>query len=217
MPSAERAKLAMEQPEGIRRDSTHIVVLSPRADSIALDLGRRLLGESIIVRQGAGVHNAVSKFSSVLLLEATDSLILVSHSATATIEILSARTGRTLRNIELSMPRRALDADNRAAFVRTSRMSEPVLKVMPYPDRMPFFESVHWAHDGIVRVRRFVAPLDSTAQWLSLTTSGQLLSIIDLPAKARALDFDRDRVLLVERDADDLEYLALYKLIPAKR
>jgi hypothetical protein len=82
---------------------------------------------------------------------------------------------------------------------------------------MPYFDALRWSYDRVVRLRRYVAPLDSTAQWLSLTPTGQLLSVIDIPAKARVLDFDRDRVLIVERDADDLEYLSLYKLIPSKR
>jgi len=59
--------------------------------------------------------------------------------------------------------------------------------------------------------------LTALAQWLRLTLSGQLLSLVDLPAKARVRDFDRDRVLPVERDADELEYLAVYKLVPRTR
>ena len=74
-----------------------------------------------------------------------------------------------------------------------------------------------WSYDRVVRLRRHVGPLDSKAQWLSFSPTGQLLSTIDLPVKARVRDFDRDRVIVVERDADDLEYLAFYKLIPAKR
>ena len=58
-----------------------------------------------------------------------------------------------------------------------------------------------------------MTPLDSSAQWLSITPTGRLLSVIEVPAKIRVLDFDGDRVLVVERDADDLEYVALYRLV----
>ena len=165
-------------------------------------------------------------FGSSLLLEAADSLVLLTQSDAAQIEVLSARSGRLLRTVAFGLtPRAVTDRDKedfasrRRAGARHNggdiavRGAEAYLKLMTYPDRMPYFDALRSFFDGVVRLRRYVTPLDSSAQWLSITPTGRLLSIIDVPAKIRVLDFDGDRVLVVERDADDLEYVALYRLV----
>ncbi len=216
MPTPERQRLNTQQ-EGLRRDSTRLVILSAQADSIALDLGKRPSGETLLVRDHDRVIVTGRPFSSRLLIEGADSLVVFSPGTVPSVEMISSRTGRSVRTLKLDLPQREVTARDRDDFVRSRRRTEPVLKAMTYPEHMPYFDALRWSYDRVVRLRRYVAPLDSTAQWLSLTPSGQLLSVIDLPAKARVLDFDRDRVLLVERDADDLEYLARYKLVPSKR
>ncbi len=213
--------------EGIRREKARVVILSPRGDSITRDLGERLFGETVIARTGEAVVFTSRAFGAEHLLEGGDSVFFSIQTDSPSVEVVGARTGRQLRALKFDVPRRAVAARHREEFARERRAqareprwrqnTEAYLKIMPYPNQMPYFDALRWSYDRVVRLRRYVAPLDSTAQWLSLTATGQLLSLIDLPAKARVLDFDRDRVLLVERDADDLEYLALYKLVPSKR
>jgi len=218
MPTPELARERLKQPAGIRNDSSRLVVLNARANHIATDFGRRKSGYKIIVRlNDTTIVTATPAFAPGMLIDAADSLVLLTDGATASLEVLSARTAARLRAIRFDLPRRPVTAEDRAAFVRSKRNTEDVLKVMPYPDFMPYFDLLHVSYDGVVRLRRYVTRRDSRAQWLSFTRMGQFLSVVDVPAKARVLDFDRDRVLVVERDADDLEYLALYKLIPSKR
>ncbi|MGQ0642097.1 MAG: hypothetical protein ACT4P6_15215 [Gemmatimonadaceae bacterium] len=125
-----------------------------------------------------------------------------------------------------SLTPRAVTARDRDEFIRSRRAAarteiakqgaEAYLKIMPYPERMPFFDALRQSLDGTLRLRRYKAALDTSAQWLSLTSAGLLLSVIDVPASARVLDFAADRVLVAERDADDLEYVAVYTLVPKK-
>ncbi|HEV8365403.1 MAG TPA: hypothetical protein VGQ52_17935 [Gemmatimonadaceae bacterium] len=217
--------------EGITRDSTHIVILAANGAEIVKDLGKRPSTELMMARQGAGWVHTVRAFSAGVLMEGGDSLVFILEADGAQLDVLSASTGRQLRKIVLNLTPREVTERDREEFARSRRDgaargpnpaiakqgTEAYLKLMTYPRYMPYFDALRWSYDRVVRLKRYVAPVDSRAQWLSLTTGGQLLSVIDIPAKARVLDFDRDRVLIVERDADDLEYLALYKLIPSKR
>lgn len=217
--------------EGITQDSTRIVVLAANGSDIVRDLGKRPSGELLLARLGEGWVHTARAFSAGLLMEGGDSLVFILQAERAQLDVISARTGRQLRQIALNLTPREVTERDRAEFARSRRdgaargpnpaialqSTEAYLKLMTYPRHMPYFDALRWSYDRVVRLKRFVAPLDSTAQWLGLTATGRLLSTVEVPAKARVLDFDRDRVLLVERDADDVQYLALYKLIPGKR
>lgn len=220
----------IQRAEGITRDTTRLVILSARGDAVALDLGKRPSGETVVVRHDGVYTMTMRAFGSSLLLEAADSLVLLAQSDAARVEVLSARSGRLLRTVAFGLTPRAVtdrDKEDFASRRRTGarrnggdiavRGAEAYLKLMTYPDRMPYFDALRWSFDGVVRLRRYVTPLDSAAQWLSVTPTGRLLSVIDVPAKIRVLDFDRDRVLVLERDADDLEYVAVYVLTPRRQ
>jgi hypothetical protein len=217
--------------EGVTRDSIHVVVLSANGAAVAQDLGTWPSGETVLARHDSGSTVTARAFSARLLLEGGDSLIFMLQAERPRIDVRRWVDGRKLRTIDFSLTPRAVtnrDIDEYAQSARAGarrgqaaaiavRGTEAYLKIMTYPEHMPYFDALRWSYDHLVRLRRYAAPRDSTAQWLSLTPTGELHSVIDIPGKARVLDFDRDRVLIVERDADDLEYLALYKLIPSKR
>jgi hypothetical protein len=216
---------ARVRPEGIVRDSSRTIILAANAAAVVQDLGRRAGSETVIAHFGGDRYAMTARaFTASDLMEGADTLVLTMNSESALLTVLSVRGGRLLRTVRIDIPSRDVTRRDREEFVRQlrartrdPRIRDAFLRVMTYPEKMPFVDALRWSYDRVVRLRRYVAPLDSTAQWLSLTPTGQLLSVIDIPAKARVLDFDRDRVLIVERDADDLEYLSLYKLIPSKR
>lgn len=226
MLTPQEQKHGSQRAEGITRDTTRLVVLSARGDAVSLDLGKRPSGETVVVRHDGAQTMTMRAFGSTLLVEAADSFVLLAQSDAARIEVLSAHSGRLLRTIDFGLRPRAVtdrDKEDFASRRRTGarrnggdiavRGAEAYLKLMTYPDRMPYFDALRRSFDGVVRLRRYVTPLDSSAHWLNITPAGRLLSVIDVSAKIRVLDFDGDRVLVVERDADDLEYVALYRLV----
>jgi hypothetical protein len=213
-----------DRPEGIVRDTSRTLVLAANATTILRDFGTRQGGETIVAHFGRGFATRARPFGAADLLEAGDTFIFCVSGESSRLAVLDVRSGRLVREARIELAPRVVTTRDRGEWERQLRaqsrdpqIRDAFLRVMTYPTQMPYFDALRWSYDRVVRLRRYVAPLDSTAQWLSLTPTGQLLSVIDIPAKARVLDFDRDRVLIVERDADDLEYLSLYKLIPSKR
>jgi hypothetical protein len=220
----------VQRTEGITRDTTRLVILAARGDAVAKDFGNRPSGGSAVARLEGVWVMAVPAFAADLLLEGGDSLVYVVPGGASRVEVLSAGTTRLLRTVAFDLTPRAVTARDKDEFVRgrragsqknggdrALRMTDAYLKIMPYPERMPYFDALRWSFDGVVRLRRYATPSDSSAQWISITPHGRLLSVIDVPTKLRVLDFNGDRVLVVERDADDVEYLAVYVLVPRRR
>jgi hypothetical protein len=215
---------ARERPEGITRDSGRVVILSPSGDVVERDLGFRRGGETVVARQQGMFSMMARAFSSGHLLDAGDTLLFEMHGDRPRLQVLSTRSGKLLRSVDLALTPRNVTARDRDAYVRSLRATirnpdreRAFLRVMTFPEQMPIVDALRWSFDNVVWLRRYVARHDSSAQWISLTADGRLLSLVDLPGTMRVLDFDRNRILVVERDADDLEYVLLYDLVAKKR
>ncbi|MGH7695090.1 MAG: hypothetical protein ACRENH_08915, partial [Gemmatimonadaceae bacterium] len=139
------------QREGVRRDSTRIVVLAPDGANVVMDLGRRLIGETVVARSGQGWIHTAPAFGPSLLMEGGDSLVFLLQTDAPTFDVLRGRSGQKVRTISMSLTPRAVTQRDRDEFARARRTgaakgpnaalavkgTEDYLKVMKYPDKMP--------------------------------------------------------------------------------
>jgi hypothetical protein len=84
---------------------------------------------------------------------------------------------------------------------------------LPFADRFPSHGTLVARTDGGCWMKDFIRPgMDPSNRWRILGPAGLPEGFIDLPLSADVLWVSPDRVLLVERDELDVEYVRLYTL-----
>ncbi len=95
------------------------------------------------------------------------------------------------------------------------RQLERSNEIRPVPDRIPATRSVLADREGNGWVELAAVPgADGPAVWIVLTPEGRVVRRVELPRRMTLADVAADRILVVERDDFDLEYVRLYELVP---
>lgn len=105
-----------------------------------------------------------------------------------------------------------------AATPQMKAMMERMVAEMPFPARMPTYERFESDGDGVLWIKRYPRPSDSTEVWSALTTAGAYYGPVELPPRVRLRSITREAIFCVWRDADDVEHVRKYsyKLVASR-
>ncbi len=90
------------------------------------------------------------------------------------------------------------------------------LDAVPYPSRMPVFETLLWDSVGRLWVQRYLAanaaPREGSRNWDVLLPDGRWIDSVRMPAGLRVLDISADQVVGVVVDADGAEIVQIHAI-----
>jgi hypothetical protein len=117
-----------------------------------------------------------------------------------------AITATDVRAFQDSVLSAASGADRQQAFVLLDRLP-------PHPETYPAFAGeLRVDGDQDLWVRESTPPETQQSAWSVFSREGKLLGNVELPVRAKLLDVGTDYVLILRRDALDVEYVELYRL-----
>ncbi len=93
------------------------------------------------------------------------------------------------------------------------RALERQAREAPMPDTHPVFEAFFVARTGELWVRLASGAEDTTWRFDVFSPAGELEAVVEMPRLHRVLDIGEDHVLGVARDAFDVEYVELYRIM----
>ena len=89
---------------------------------------------------------------------------------------------------------------------------EVLVKGLYRPRYLPPVEGIVVGRDGTIWLRRETVPGSETAWYQALSSAGDPLGTIRLPATDRLVEADSNRLWIVTKDADEIPYLAWYRV-----
>lgn len=216
---------------GVRRDSAAVVVFgteSARPALIGAFPGREVV---ISLEDGRAVMTR-RPFGADLMAVTRDSLVVVSEQDEPRLREYSA-TGELRRTSILPGPGdRTLHASDIEDYVEASLDGVPPedrpagrsdIEALPFPEQKPVFGRLLTDAAGNVWVGEWTRDEETARRWRVVDPRGVWLTDVTLPAGFRLLSVASDRLVGVERDALDTEYVVEYGLlrgtgmIPANR
>lgn len=215
------AGVARADRAGVRRDSALVVVFDSAGaliDTVGSFPGRELViriedGRGVMTTRPFGADLAVVTRDTAIVVGTQHEPVLEEYAAYGQLRrriVLPDRDERSIgeSDVEAYLERRLADVpEEDRADVRSD------LRTLPFPERKP-------AYGGLVvdaAHRLWIgewAPEGRTARrWSVVDAGGVLLGDVALPVGFRLLSVGADRVVGVERDELDTEYVVVYRLL----
>jgi hypothetical protein len=92
-------------------------------------------------------------------------------------------------------------------------MMSKQIDATPVAERVPVFEALMVDRDDRIWVQSFLRPGAEHQRWLVFDLRLETVAVVSLPAATRLFDASADTVLVLERDALDVEHVCLYALV----
>ena len=136
--------------------------------------------------------------------------------------------GRLLRSIRVAWPARPVGAEDREAWrewqlanLANWRNAPPRLRDQelerieqsPFAEVYPAYTVFDIGTTGEVWIELSRRPGDEVRQYLVLDAGGRVAGRVTLPPRVRPWQFGPDRIVAVARDDEDVEYLAVYRIL----
>jgi hypothetical protein len=189
-----------------------------RVDSLGSAPG--MLGAVRTMGSGMSLRPALFRLSTNYAV--AGDLLWIQRSDLAGLEV--QHIGRDgLAAITWREPRIATTEEHASAFIseRLRGMTDPDqrramrrdFETRPRPDSLPTTTDVVADASGAAWVARFLPPGSGDyVEWVVIRASGDVLRRVRIPRDMELLDVREDRLLVLQRDALDLEYVRVYAL-----
>lgn len=214
------AGVARATRAGVRRDSALVVVFDSAgrlSDTVGAFPGREVV---ISVENGRGVM-MTRPFGADLVAVTRDSLVIVGQQHVPRLEEYSA-AGELRRRIVLpDRGDRTLEDSDVESFLDDRLTDVPAeerpavrsdLASLPFPERKPAYGRLLADAQGHLWVGEWTGAESTVRRWSVVDGRGLWLGDVSLPGGFRLLSVARDRVVGVEQDEFDTEYIAVYPL-----
>lgn len=209
--------------EGITRGVGSVVLLRTDGRAVQRQLTTYRGGELVRARVGAGIVNMVHPLAFTTLVVGADASVYLSDTAVPEVRQVDVATGKERpiridvkpRRIESAVIREIRDR-LRASGAQTRQQrtaNEALVRKLTFEDHYPFFDRLLRSSAGWLFLRLFVAPPDTSASWVVLDPNGTATAVLRTPSALRVLSIGTDALLAVIRDGDDIERVAVYRIV----
>jgi hypothetical protein len=152
-------------------------------------------------------------FPSHITTAVVDSGVLIGGGPDHTIRFVDV-SGQTTSLFE-PPPGPLVEAEH-VEWLERERAGEPRVhppRRRPVPDRFPPYSRIVSGADGLLWLQGYAVPGASEIECLIVEPRRGLVARVAIPPRFRVYVFERERVLGIWRDEDDVEYIREYQLI----
>lgn len=215
--------LGADPPIRVERTLEHIFRVSADGSSVA-ELGTFLGVERAVVPSGPGgrLERRRRPFGRETVFAVAADRFYEGDNESYELRAYSM-AGQLLQIIRKHGANRAVTASDVAALEdsildgstgadRQQRLSF-LERLPPHPETYPAYAAeIYVDADAHLWVRESAPPESEYSAWSVFSPDGRLLGTVDLPVRGRLLDVGADYLLLLRRDALDVEYVEMYRL-----
>ncbi|MGD2122960.1 MAG: hypothetical protein PVJ76_14500, partial [Gemmatimonadota bacterium] len=214
------AQVAQATETGFRRDPVAFVRFDSEGtllDTLCLLPGREL----VLTDEGGRGVMSTPPFAKNAAGAIWNGAALVGSTEALDLSVVDSRGGTT-RIVRLPALDLAVRQQDREDFFtgrlegvpQEERAAERArLEAMPFPDRRPAFGALLAGKDGTLWVGDWALAPETPGEWKVFDSSGKWLGTVEVPDRFFPYDIGEDRILGVEWDDLDVEYVVIYPLL----